>query len=59
MNKEYYYRVEGIFRGEYDTCVKAKSKKDAIEKAQDEIMDWFDEVDVERITKKEYEEYYE
>lgn len=52
-----YYRVTGEIYDEVEEYVEAKSKKEAIKKAEQQCYEYFENVDVERITKEEYEEY--
>lgn len=52
-----YYRVEAEVRDCFDVYIQAKSKKDAIKKAEDKEYTYFDYAHVEKITKEEYENY--
>lgn len=51
-----YYRVEGEYIEYVDDYVKAENKYKAIEEMEYEYGNKFDDVSVQRVTKKEFEE---
>lgn len=52
-----YYIVQGRFIEEVEEYVQAKSKKEAIEKVEEQNCDWLDDVSIELISKEDYEEH--
>lgn len=52
-----YYRVEGEIKEYFEHYVQAKSKKEAIEKAEELESDLITGVRADRCSKKDYEEY--
>ena len=51
-----YYRVVGDILETIEEYIKAKNKKEAIERAEDNVGNWIENASVEKISKKEYKE---